>query len=376
MLNIITTKLLDTGIFESNEYLMKYSQLILDNQETKYIPFETQRHHIIPKYYFKRIGELVDDSKSNLVNLRYCDHILAHYYLAMCSINGEDKYSNLCGVRRIIRGFSHREDEQQLLLSMPEIQKCYEESKHSVGELHKHSDYTKKKLSDAIAGRVSIRDVSDEHQKYVHPEELQKFLDDGWVVSHNKQTDESRKKISEKQSGRVRIKRGSEEKSELSEYLQDGWVRGILRDTQSAIKGKRAVCKDGMVKYINIDQIESYTEDGWELGGLKGIKRSKPKFPMSDASRKNKGNAIRGKTTVHKDAVIKFINKDELDDYLKDGWLPGSGRKSPGARGKIWITNGDTEMYIHEKELEIYITLGWKRGRTPKCTKGKEVVCL
>ena len=45
-------KLLDLAIFIDNEYLDKYIYLI-NNYNKQYTKFETQRHHIIPRAYFK-----------------------------------------------------------------------------------------------------------------------------------------------------------------------------------------------------------------------------------------------------------------------------------------------------------------------------------
>jgi len=76
--------LLNLAIFIDNEYLDKYIQLI-NNHSKSYIKFKTQKHHIIPRAYFKHNNYKLDNSKNNLVCLTYKDHILAHYYLYKCS---------------------------------------------------------------------------------------------------------------------------------------------------------------------------------------------------------------------------------------------------------------------------------------------------
>lgn len=79
-------KLLGLGVFVDNEYLDLYCSLIENNRRTKKEKFKTQQHHIIPRCYFKFKDEPCDNSKANLVNLSYTDHIIAHYYLSLCSI--------------------------------------------------------------------------------------------------------------------------------------------------------------------------------------------------------------------------------------------------------------------------------------------------
>lgn len=51
----------------------------------------TQQHHILPKAYFKIVNKPCEH-QNNLVNLKYSNHILAHYYLCYC-VKKELKYS-------------------------------------------------------------------------------------------------------------------------------------------------------------------------------------------------------------------------------------------------------------------------------------------
>ena len=91
--NEIKLKLLSSNLVVDNEYLDKYVKLIEDNLTTKRKKFVTQRHHIIPRYYYKLNNLPVDNSKDNLVNLPYKYHFLTHLYLSKCSITEEfDKY--------------------------------------------------------------------------------------------------------------------------------------------------------------------------------------------------------------------------------------------------------------------------------------------
>lgn len=76
-------KLLNTGTVTENEFLDKYINLIEAN--TKAETFITQCHHIIPKYVYVYNSDEVDNSATNLVNLKYSDHLLAHYYLMKCA---------------------------------------------------------------------------------------------------------------------------------------------------------------------------------------------------------------------------------------------------------------------------------------------------
>lgn len=79
-------KLLSLGTFNDNQYLDFYCDLIERNRKTLKEKSVTQCHHIIPKCL--KGG----NSKENLVNLKYSDHILAHYYLCLCINDKSIKY--------------------------------------------------------------------------------------------------------------------------------------------------------------------------------------------------------------------------------------------------------------------------------------------
>lgn len=68
-----------------NKFLDEYIDLILLNANTKKAKFITNIHHIVPRCYFKLHNLVVDNSKSNLVNLSYADHIKGHYLLCKCT---------------------------------------------------------------------------------------------------------------------------------------------------------------------------------------------------------------------------------------------------------------------------------------------------
>ena len=71
-------KLLQLNVFEDNEYLDLYVSLIQSNIYTEKQKFKTQRHHIIPRCFYRLHNMDIDNSTKNIVNLLFKDHILAH----------------------------------------------------------------------------------------------------------------------------------------------------------------------------------------------------------------------------------------------------------------------------------------------------------
>ena len=91
--------LLSTGAFIENEAFSNYCQLIFSNRTAKAEKGKTQKHHILPRAWFKLQGEPVDNSKDNLVNLLLVDHIKAHLYLLKAAASEELRNASAAAVR-------------------------------------------------------------------------------------------------------------------------------------------------------------------------------------------------------------------------------------------------------------------------------------
>lgn len=146
-------KLLDTTIFIDNEFFNKYVQLVIDNKQTQFIKYKTNVHHIIPKYYYIEIDQPIDDSALNTVNLLYKDHILAHYYLAMCSNNCSHIAKNSLSIRFLLQGVSLKDlniDD----IDLDQYQQMYESSKIWQSDIS-HSYASNLCISNKLKGRIS-----------------------------------------------------------------------------------------------------------------------------------------------------------------------------------------------------------------------------
>ena len=64
--------------FANSSWFNSYKLLIKNNQSTEDY---SEKHHIIPRCYFKYYNLPIDNSKNNIVQLSYFNHVLAHYYL-------------------------------------------------------------------------------------------------------------------------------------------------------------------------------------------------------------------------------------------------------------------------------------------------------
>lgn len=111
--------------FIENDYLVKYCQLIESNKRTKQFSKETHKHHVLPRSWFKLTGKTVNDCLNNLVNLTCRYHILAHYYLCLCT---EDpfRYANELGLFCLESDIKNDVDKH-LLRNLPLYNNIYED---------------------------------------------------------------------------------------------------------------------------------------------------------------------------------------------------------------------------------------------------------
>ena len=95
----IKEQLLATGAFLDNEAFYNYCQLVASNRNTKSVRGKTQKHHILPRAWFKLHNKPIDNSKDNLVNLLVVDHIKAHLYLLKATSSEDLRNASAAAVR-------------------------------------------------------------------------------------------------------------------------------------------------------------------------------------------------------------------------------------------------------------------------------------
>ena len=153
-----------------NEYSRKYTELIRNAHYEDGV--YTQKHHIIPKNYFKHRGIDIDNSESNLVRLSYKDHILAHYYLYKCAVRDDDKLGNLYALLLMLKniGIHHKQcDIDEVINCLSDVNKLYSEyrdmlskiASERVGELNsffgrKHNDVTRLTIGTKNSKQVTM----------------------------------------------------------------------------------------------------------------------------------------------------------------------------------------------------------------------------
>ena len=263
---IMKTILLQFEDIIDNIYLQKYIDLILANINTEKIKFKTQSHHFIPVSYYKakynikvrkEAQKLADEDSNNFkVSLLYKDHVLAHYYLALCS-RGKLRYQNENAIFHVLGNVNYIKDVNYLneclfIKSLDKYQELYEDMAATRSKLY--------------TGR-HCKPNTEEHKKQ--------------ISLKNKGNIYVRRKLS---SGLYEVKK-AKNIDEFNEYIANGWEKGNYprhlckshvegaRTQGESIsirkKGKKCITDGIHTKYVDISELSYYYNDGWKAGRAK-----------------------------------------------------------------------------------------------------------
>lgn len=264
-------KLLNLGIVEDNEYLDKYCQLIIDNKNRIREKYKCQRHHIIPRCYYKYNGFDINNSKDNIVILLHKDHVLARYYLSLCSKNNWFKLANAYSFRHTLNYYNYKDklnyiEERELIEKLD----CYQElqelcntatSQRMQGVSHLQTKETKLKISNTLKGRkVSLEartKISEGNKGRKAHNKGKQCYTNGIINIFLSQDDEIPDNfilgncLQNKPRYKMRgIKRTEEEKKQISAKL----------------KGYRVMTNGSIVKHIYPNDVQKYLDEGWRFG--------------------------------------------------------------------------------------------------------------
>lgn len=294
-----------TGYFVENEWYEKYVSLINNCSLSAPVPFQTQKHHILPRHYFKQKGLQIDNSKENVVNLLFKDHMLAHLYLSGCTI-GKNRYWNLYSIFMMTGRKIY--DVDSILADITSL------------------DFYTKLYTEAIS-------AAPNHRKGTHV------------------TEETRKKMSESKSGKtahnkktVWVNDGERDymikENNLDEYLNNGYTKGRLYKHSQKTKDKIAIASHNKIitdefrlKMSNIASKQTHTiEQNLENSRrLKEYYKTHPnpflgKKHTEESKQKNRESHI-GRVWINNGNICKVVNNKEVEKYLANGFVLGRIKK-------------------------------------------------
>lgn len=202
-------------------------------------------------------------------------------------------------------------------------------------------------------GSVAIH--KEDVEKRVLPEVLDDYLENGWSPGRlpqnrltnpnlpgywegRKQSEESIQKRVQSLKNRIAITKDGDVKriqpEELDKYLAEGWVKGMPESfsemRSNDVKGKVHIHKGEEQKFIYPDELDKYLAEGWVKGLPEAHRKNLSESKLGDknpAKRDDVREKIRkanlGKIWVQNGIEKVFIHKEELDKYVTLGYVRG-----------------------------------------------------
>lgn len=266
---MIKDKLIASGIFIYNDYFNKYLEIIETNKNNKMIKFITQKHHIIPSSYYRHQKINVDNSKENLVNLSYINHIFAHYYLCLCS-KGWFKYCAYKAFLYLIKRidminktdnksekiFIEKNFTKEFFERLPYFKKIYEQDK----------------LFESIKNKGGKWMNNGVKQQYVPPNKIQFFINKNYKIGKLPITEKQRQKFKERK----------------------GWNKGLTKETSEILR----------------------------LNGIKISKANKGR-KLSETTRQKMSQKLKGRVAYNKGTKMTDEQKQKCKNtFFKKGHIP------------------------------------------------------
>lgn len=149
------------------------------------------------------------------------------------------------------------------------------------------------------------------------------------------------------------------------EAIPEGWHRGR---TFRSPASKKWVNKDGKSYYIEKDKVDEYLKNGYILGMFK---TEKMKAHIERDRNKNKAGFTKGTKWMYKGKERKCVKLEEVDTFKKDGWTLGHNYKSSWTKGaKAAVHKDNTIKYIDKEKVNDFLSSGWKIGTGYNSYKG------
>ena len=242
----------------------KYSKLyykITSNAKQRITEGYTELHHIIPQ----SMGGSND--KENLVDLTAREHFICHWLLIKMT-EGEDRSKMLYALNGM-----KAENKYQQRYHTKITARVYE--KYRIEHAENHSKRMKgrpawnkgKKLEgeelEAHRERTSNRVIDPIKQALGQQKRIEK-------IKGQKRSDETKKLMSLAKKGKPKGPMSDEQKLARSITMTgQKKTKSHAKNVANAVKGNISINKDNIEKKVKKDTLQSYLDDGWQLGGKK-----------------------------------------------------------------------------------------------------------
>lgn len=212
-------ELVNLDLVYDNEWFDKYSNIINNGLLTykKYY----QKHHIIPKNYYKYNNMSVDNSKNNVIYLKIVDHVLAHYYLILCAKQEWFKISNVIAFIHMTNEYDMSIGEQELIKKLDNYEKIYKQYVDNQSEKAR----LRIGINSTTGGRIAIYNENLKKTKFIRKEDLNYYMSIGYRLGGHPMSEDAKKKIGKSNSISLKgCHRSEEARQSTSESLRKKWA--------------------------------------------------------------------------------------------------------------------------------------------------------
>lgn len=194
----------------------------------------------------------------------------------------------------------------------------------SVAQVQKLEDLEKVTLED-IFEWSKLREKALHHPK--SPEHVEKFRQT-LKAKGMKRSPEHIEKMSRK--GMIAVNDGEHScliyPDQLQEYLDKGWVRGRTQKVKEKLSnahrglsgtstGRKVIHFGEKERKVKPEEIQAFLDQGWSLGRAEG-------FAARHAV-KMEGKFSTGRIRIRKDGIGRVVKPEDLQSYLDQGWKLG-----------------------------------------------------
>ena len=247
----------------TNKYSKTYFA-ITSNAKQRITEGYTELHHIIPQ----SMGGSND--KENLVELTAREHFICHWLLVKMT-EGDDRSKMLYALKGMKAENKYQQRYQTKITA-----RVYETYRieHSIN----HSKVMKAK--NLVPWNKGGVDITDEHRENLQNAARNRKIDPVKQalgqqkriekIKGQKRTDDTRKKMSDAHTGKIKGPQSEEHKLAIS--LAGKGIKkkeGHGSNVAKANIGCISINKDNTEKKVKKDTLQSYLDDGWQLGGKK-----------------------------------------------------------------------------------------------------------
>ena len=323
-------------------------------------------HHILPK----NMGG--DDSPDNLVFLKVEEHIEAHYLLAIeHSWDKKIYYANLNAAYLIIYGKTAGKNIKETFINEWLNNKDNIEKLLKIKESMKGKTYPNRKKPEPKEHFWLAYECR--YPSSVTKKSIFKYLQEGYIllkdcpICHKPNSNNSFACSLDHEIEYMRIKK-EEFKAKRSEQSKEHWQNTEIRNKIIAANtGKSKASNNCWVTngiediMISKDDLNDFLEKGYLQGrsNIQGYAQTEEYKQKLSERRKNS-------CYVKKDGIVKEIKLDELETYISDGWTRGTygtSRKGIKQPAMAWVHNSSEIKRIRKENLQEYLDNGWVKGR-------------